>query len=325
VTHETNRSFTLVGPFWSDIGPQSATVNLAPLFFHWHDRTHTRNGVVPFFFQESGPDYTTLATPLFVYARDHAESTVITPLYQNHRGLTSFDSVLPLFFYSRSPRLGQSTVVVFPFMFNTSSPTGYAWGAFPFAARFREYGRYDTVVTPLFAHSEIPERHSTFTWIFPTIHRETSPDSSLLNIYPLVWSAHGRGWHHRVFFPLYWDIGSRELRREITIVAPLFGRVRNGDDMTQWSFPNHVYWESRHDGFRAFGWDNFPFAQYGEPRRGDFYWSAFEGLVGYRRQGSYEQLRLFWIPIDLRGSRGSQGGGSQQARGGRAGDVLLDM
>ncbi|MEI8258082.1 MAG: hypothetical protein WCJ30_20590, partial [Deltaproteobacteria bacterium] len=334
LNHDTNRSFTLVGPFFAETGPNLSSYNLAPIFFHRHEGQNTRVTFVPLFHHESGPNRFALVTPLGGYYREGSESTVILPLYQNHRGRNLLDAVAPLFFYARTPSLGSHTLVVGPVV-HSESNTGYAWGIFPLLGRFHEHGRYDTTATPLFVHSEVFPTRTSSTWVFPTFHAESTPTSAFFNVYPLVFTAHGPNWHHNVVAPFVWDIGNRDTGTQVTVVAPFFARVTDRRSMTQWVFPNQVYWESRGSGERSFGWDFFPFVQYGEPHRGDHYWSILEGLVGYRQQGSYRQMQLFFIPFGIGGhpptsSASPEPSGSPspspgpQARG-RGADVLIEM
>ncbi len=325
VNHETNRTFTLVGPFFAETGPNLSSYNFAPLFFHRHEGNTTRVTFLPLFHTVSGPNQFTLITPVAGYTRDGSESTLVLPFYQNHRGRTDLDAIAPLFFYSRTPSLGSHTLVVGP-VFHAASNTGYAWGMFPLLGRFHEYGRYDTTATPLFVHSEVFPTRSSTTWVFPTFHRESAPDHSFFNFYPLVFTARGRHWHHNVVFPLVWDIGNEESGQQVTVVAPFFVRVADRRSMYQWVFPNHMYWESRSGGARtSFGWDFFPFAQYGEPRRGDHYWSILEGLVGYRRQGSYQQMRILYIPFGIGGTAPSSSSSPPPQARGRNADTILEM
>lgn len=322
VAHHDERTFTLVGPYFSDVGPGVASYNFAPLFFHWHDRTSHRTTVVPLFHTESGPSRFMLVTPLGGYVRHDGESTLVLPFYQHHRGVTDWDAVMPLFYYSRTPRLGQRTLIAGP-VFWSSSPSGSGWGVFPFVARFQEYGRYDTLVTPLFARVIVPPERRSVTWVFPTVHAESAPDYRFFNVYPLLFTARGRDWHHNVFFPLVWDVGNRATGSQITVVAPFYVRVADRNSSTRWIFPNFVSWDSVREGQRSFGWDLFPLVQYGEPRPGDMYWSVLHGLVGYRRQGSYQQYRLFWIPFGTSGPAVLSA--RDVRRGGGTTDTLMEL
>ena len=93
-----------------------------------------------------------LVTPLFGYFDVDDESTLITPLYQNHRGTSLLDAVAPLFFWSRDHRHGSAAVVIPPLLFaHVDDPASSTTVSFPFFARFREHGRYTTWVTPLVA------------------------------------------------------------------------------------------------------------------------------------------------------------------------------
>jgi hypothetical protein len=236
--------------------------------------------------------------------------------------------------------VGSSTTSVGLIGFHTENPSGYAWAVFPFAARFHEYGRHDTWATPLFVHSDVVSTHSTVTWVFPSIHVETSPTRTLANVYPFFWHAHGAGWNHTVLAPLFAEVNS-ESRAQHILLTPFYATVRGRTSTYNWAFPNVLWWEENHLGERSWGWDVAPFVQYGRPHPSDEYWSVFYGLVGFRRQGSYQQGRLFWIPFGMGGTPptsegdgggggsspapGSAGGGAEHARGGGNGDVRIEM
>jgi len=317
-----NRSFTLVGPLILETTPTSTSYNFAPVFFHWHDRTNARTTFAPLFHTETGPDRFTLVTPLGGYARNGRETTLVLPFYQNHRGTTQLDAIAPLGFAFQDPRRGVSSFGFLPGFVHSSSPTGYGWGLFPFMARLHEYGRYDTTATPLFVHSNSMETRSSVTWVFPTFHHEQSPTSWAFNIYPLWYSAGGREWHHTVFFPFFGDVGNRT-QGTGTFVSPLFARVTTRANTTSWIPPFNFWWEGTQHGERYNGLDAAPFFQYERRAQSSERWSVFYGLVGWRRQGSFEQLQLFWIPIDLRGHPPSQTPpASQRASNG---DVRMEL
>jgi hypothetical protein len=323
-SYDDNHTFHVTGLFFYETGPHLESYNLAPIFFHRHDRDRTRVTFIPFFHAETGPQHFTLFTPLGGYTRDHDESTLITPLYQNHRGITDVDAVAPFFFYSRTPRLGRRTFALLPFGFYSESNTGYSWGLFPFVARFHDYGRRDAIVTPLFVHSYNRATQNSITWVFPSIHAETHPGSHFFNIYPLVYTAGGPTWHHTIFAPFYWDVTSRDSGTQYNVVFPFFVRVADRRSVTEWVFPNHIYWErTDSEGYRGSEWDFFPFVQFGRPHRDEEYWSVLHGLVGHRRAGSFEQTQVFWIPFTTRGSPSSSA--PQRARRERNGDVLFEM
>jgi hypothetical protein len=327
--HSLNRSLTLVGPVWTESWPDGGTFNFAPLFFHAHDRNGARTTFLPFFHTEQGPNRFSFFTALGGYARNGGETTLVTPFYQNHRGATQLDAVTPFAYVYRDPRRGATvTAVPLPLpIVHSQSPTGNAWGVFPFILRAHEYGRYETTATPLFVHSNVTATNSTVTWVFPTFHRETAPTYSVFNFYPLVYSARGSGWYHTVVAPFFASIGNRNTGQQITL-SLFYGRVSTPTTYTQWVFPNVITFGQTRAGSNSWGVDVAPFVQWGSPRTGDAYWSVFYGLVGYRRQGSYEQLRLFYIPINLRGTPPSSGSGSGSSSGSaqaRSDNVRLEL
>ncbi|MDP3276778.1 MAG: hypothetical protein Q8Q09_16380 [Deltaproteobacteria bacterium] len=321
---ETNARLTVVGPFWTSSTPTSVSVNFAPIFFHSHDRTSSRTTVLPLFHTEWSREHFTLITPLAGYTRVGNESTLITPLYQNHRGATQLDAIAPFFYYGRDPRLGTSTLQVLNFVHNRR-PTGYSWTFFPLIGRIHEEGRFDTTITPLFAHSNNQTQRSTTTWVFPNIHVERSPEHRVVNVYPFWFSAAGRGWHHNVFFPFVWDIGNRTEGRQVTVIAPFYAHSGDRTGYTRWAFPDVFWWRHGSGETLSWGYDIAPFFQYAEPHPGDYSWTVLYGLAGHRRQGSYEQTRVFWATIDHSAPPGTVTQRRASTTAPRTRDTLLDL
>lgn len=320
-----NRQLTVVGPFWTERTPNSLSVNVAPLFFHAHGRGWARTTVFPLFHTEESREHFTFATLLGGYTRVRDESTLVLPFYQNHRGATAFDSVAPFFYYGRDRRSGTSTVQVLNFVHSTR-PTGSTTVLFPLFAHIHEEGRFDTTITPVFGHSYDQMRRSRIV-VAGNVHYESSPEHRVLNIYPLLYTAAGRRWHHNVFFPFVWDVGNRDEGRQTTVIFPFYAHVGDRRGYTRWAFPDVIWWRHGSGETLSWGYDVAPFFQYGEPRRGDYYWSVLYGLAGYRRQGNYEQTRVFWATIDNRRAPSPpRASGSTTARNERPSrDVIVDL
>ena len=268
-----DRHLTVVGPFWTERSPGSLSVNLAPLFFHAHTRTDSRTTLFPLFHTESSREHFTLVTPVGAYTRAGGESTLILPFYQNHRGISQLDAIAPLFFYARNPRAGTSTVSVLNFVHSTR-PTGYSWAFFPLIGRIREEGRFDTTITPLFAHSYDESRRASTTWVFPNVHVERSPSHRIVNVYPLFFHAATREWHHNVLFPFVWDVGNRTERRQTTVVFPFYAHVGDRGGYTRWAFPDVFWWRHGSGETLSWGYDIAPFFQSAEPRRGGLLYTS---------------------------------------------------
>jgi hypothetical protein len=322
---DDNRQLTVVGPFWTEQTSNGTSVNFAPLFFHGHGRGWARTTVFPLFHTEHSREHFTFATLLGGYTRVRDESTLVLPFYQNHRGTTAFDSVAPLFYYGRNRYTGTSTIQVLNFVHSTR-PTGSTTVLFPLFAHIHEEGRFDTTITPVFGHSYDQMRRLRIV-IAANVHFESSPAHRVFNIYPLLYTAAGRGWHHNVFFPFVWDLGNRDEGRQTTVLFPFYAHVGDRRGYTRWAFPNVIWWRHGSDETLSWGYDIAPFFQYGEPRRGDYYWSVLYGLAGYRRQGSYEQTRVFWASIDNRRPPSPpRASGSTTARNDRPShDVIVDL
>jgi hypothetical protein len=121
-----------------------------------------------------------------------------------------------------------------------------------------------------------------------------------------------------VFFPFVWDIANEEEGRQTTVIFPFYANVGDRHGYTRWALPNIFWWQHGSGDTLSWGYDIAPFFQYGEPRRGDHYWSVLYGLAGYRKQGNYEQTRVFWATIDNRRPPASSGGGSSESSSGAA-------
>lgn len=264
--HTSNRvegtDTTVVGPFWTRGTPESRSFNLAPIFFHRHDRTTSRTTLFPLFHTYSGPNERTLVTPLFVYDREGDTSTLVTPLYQRHRGATNWDAVLPFFYHSREPRTGAHTEAFFPLFYHRATEATNTW------------------------------------WVLPTVHSHREPGSSYLNVYPLVYTGHDGPRRHTVVAPFFFDFANSETGTRATVVTPLFWRFSTPDSVHM--LAGNFLWISHvREGVRSYEWHLLPIFSYARPRPEDLSWNVLFGLVGYRRQGTHSQLRLFYIPINL--------------------------
>ncbi len=260
--HDDGSALTVVGPFWSRTHPQGLSINLAPLFFYSRDATSSSTTILPLLHLSSGPDYRTVASPLWVYARSGNATTFVTWLYQNHRGDTNWDAVAPFFFSSRDPRLGAHTEAVFPFYYHRQSPAGSMW------------------------------------WALPTLHHESDGHDWFTNAYPFVYPGRSGDATHTVVAPFVWDFDNPDTDSHATVVAPFFWRFRHHHDVTQ--LAGNVLWISGEtaDG-PSYEWHILPLFSYARPRPTDVSWSVLFGLAGYRRYGTHAQMRLFWVPINL--------------------------
>lgn len=252
---------TVIPPvYWTKKGDESS-FGIAPLLFH-HENNEGSGWTIPplvFHYSHYG-DETKLVTPLATWLKDGDESTLLTPLYQRHRGETNMDAVAPFFFYWSDPREGASSIT-----------------------------------TPLFHHYEAPGRSST--WILPTLQIETTPVDTTVNLHPILYSSSSEKSRHLVLAPLYWDFENYETGSRATVGFPLFWRFRTEDSVS--TLVGNTYYHSRTKN-GVTGWEVhvFPFFSYGVPRPGEHWWNILYGLVGYTHEGDVNTTRVLWVPID---------------------------
>jgi hypothetical protein len=259
---DEDRSLTVVGPFWTTSSPDSFSVNLAPVFFHRHDRTSSRTSILPLLHLAAGENSRTVITPLFYYGRQGESSTFVSWLYQNHRGRTNWDAVAPFFFSSREPATGAHTEALLPLFYHRATLNTNTW------------------------------------WVAPTVHYEREGRDWFFNIYPLVFTGRTGARTHAVLGPLYARFTNAETGSDLMMVTPLFWRYRDPESQTI-VIPPVLYMESQRQGVRSYEWHVLPLFSYARPRPEDLSWNFLFGLVGYRRSGTHHQLKLFWAPINL--------------------------
>jgi hypothetical protein len=261
---DENRSLTVVGPFWYTRSPEAISFNLAPLFFHHHDRTSSRTTFAPLFHIDASPERRTVVTPFFYWGRRGDERTFVSWLYQYHRGTTDWDAVAPFFFSSRERVTGHHTEALLPFFYHRSTSNS----------------RTLFVLPPLF-HYEREGRD----WFF--------------NAYPLLTFLGGNEERsYTVLGPLFARFQNHRERTDFMMVTPLFWRYSTPESNTL-VIPPVLWMESQRQGVRSYEWHLLPLFSYARPRPEDVSWNILFGLIGYRRSGSHRQLRLFYAPIDL--------------------------
>ncbi len=272
---------TVVGPVVYKTAPGSLVFDILPLFLHKNDEKSVSTTLLPLFHSSSnkknGSDL--LVTPLFVTARDETGGrTLVTPLYSRYRGRTTLDvagPIVPLFVHYHDPDTYKHTYLFGPVL-TSSSPTG------------------SSVLTPLFGHwNEYGVSKST--WIFPTFHHTTTTDGWDFNVYPFLFTGRDKTSSHSVLAPIFWDFVAPKKRS--TVVFPVFWRFADDEGTTQLAL-NTLYLEK--PSTKGPNWDFYflPLFHVGEQPQGNS-WDVLFGMVGYKRDGGYKQLKLFWIPIDL--------------------------
>lgn len=272
---------TVIGPVLYKTAPGSVVFDVLPLFLHNKDEDSSMTTLLPFFHTSNNKKdgKSILVTPLFISARDaEGGRTLVTPLYSQYRGRTTLDvagPIVPLFVHYHDPDRYRDTWLLGPVL-HSSDPTGYS------------------VLTPLFGHWH-DYGVSRSTWIFPTFHHSTEPNGWGFNIYPFLYTGRDGGSSHRVLAPVFWDFAAPKKRS--TVVFPVFWRFADDEGTTQLAL-NTLYLEK--PSTKGPNWDFYflPLFHVGEQPQGSA-WDVLFGFVGYKREGSYKQLKLFWIPIDL--------------------------
>lgn len=278
---DNNKQTTVVGPVIYKTAPGSVTFDVLPLFLHHKDEDASATTFLPFFHSSSNKKDGTslLVTPLFLTSRDQIGGrTVVTPLYSQYRGRTTLDiagPIVPLFAHYHDPDRYRDTWLLGPVL-TSSDPTGWS------------------VLTPLFGHWQDYGVKRT-TWIFPTITQTTETDGWAFNIHPFLYTGRSGKDTHNVVAPVFWDFNSPKKRS--TVVFPVFWRFADDEGTTQLAL-NTLYLEK--PSTKGPNWDFYflPLFHVGEEPQGSS-WDVLFGFVGYKRQASYKQLKLFWIPIDL--------------------------
>jgi hypothetical protein len=280
---DAHKQTTLVGPVYSRTSPTSTVLDVFPLFFHNHGTengaSYTTTGLLPFFWSSKSDTSNTIGTPLFVYSKDKDSTTVVTWVYSQYRGRTSLDlagPIVPLFAHWTDPDLFKESYYVFP-TYWSKSPTGSALFT-PLFGQWREAGVSRT------------------TWVFPTFVHSVDATSWSFNFHPLVYTGADADSSHTVVAPFYWDFVGAHYRT--TVGFPIFWRFRDDEGVTQVAL-NTLYMERKAGkGQKSTDFYFLPIVHVGDQPDGNS-WDVLFGLVGYKRVGTYKQLSLFWLPIDL--------------------------
>lgn len=275
-------STTWAGPVLYKSAPKRTVLDVFPLLFHNHGiedgEGYTSTTFLPLFHYSRSATKNLLVTPLFGHAKDDEGETTITPVYSRYRGRTRLDlagPIIPLFAHYVDPDAYRESYLVGP-VWTSSDPRNFS------------------VITPLFAH--FAERGvGRTTWVFPSIVHSTDRDGWSFNLHPLVYTASSKDSWHDVVAPIWWDFGSAKKRS--TVLFPVFWRFRDEEGTTQVAL-NTVYLDRKSS--RGTSWDFYflPVFHVGDSPNGSA-WDFLFGFVGYKREGSYKQLKLLWIPIDL--------------------------
>lgn len=278
---DNSKNMTVVGPVLYKSAPGRVVFDILPIFLFNRDEDSSSTTLLPLFHSSSNKKdgRSLLVTPLFLTSRDLTGGrTVVTPLYSQYRGRTTLDlagPIIPLFVHYQDPDIYKESWLFGP-VWTSKDPTGWS------------------VLTPLFGHWHDYGVKRT-TWIFPTIQHTTEQSGWAFNIHPIIYTAKDTTSSHTVLAPVFWDFVTTKKRS--TVVFPVFWRFADEEGTTQLAL-NTLYLEKPSS--KGPNWDFYflPIFHVGEEPQGNS-WDVLFGLVGYKRQGSYKQLKLFWAPIDL--------------------------
>lgn len=281
---------TVVGPVISQSNPKRNIFDVAPLFFHITGKPET-GGVVeshttlfPLFHYGHSPTQNLFIVPGYLRRRTPTVDTIITPLFthsttrNNSTNLTMVGPIFPIYYRKTDVDIGYSATGVFPFFYNSSSPT------------------HSTFAIPLFGRSESYNISRTY-WIFPSIVYDRSITGWEVDIHPVVYLGREKKKEHTVLAPFFWDFASPKGRT--TIGFPLYWRFTDTNDGTVTQITaNTLYREKRAVGGTDWQFHLLPLFSYGQSPQGS--WSnLLFGLLGYDADGPQTKIKFFWIPITV--------------------------
>ena len=220
-TQERTRQF---GPFIAVDSPQGSARALFPLWAHYRDDNESGTWVFPTFYQRRHKDSYALDTlmPLFWYSRSNSHATtVVGPFYRswaNHGdGTSHFNTGLaPLFVYAR----------------NTER-------------RF--------LLTPLFYNRDNYQDGTGRLIAALLFYRGTRPDGHTTVGFPLYWSGRTGARSYTVLFPIVWHFRDDNEKTSTTIAGPFYSSTldqgEGKSERTRGLLP--IAWYSRDDDKRT--------------------------------------------------------------------------
>ncbi len=275
----TESWFNLWGPIVRAHWPTLEAFHVAPFFFRVWGEHEDHITIPPLLFHYGyTPTSSLLVTPLFATAHgDHGEETFASWLYARYRGKTRLDMVTPFFWHYENPSIYYKMNLLFPFVYQASSPTQSDLAIFPFYGSFHREGISDTTfVTPFFEYTK-----SITGWSF--------------NFLPLMYLSRDREHSSNIFLPLYYDSSYPTTRT--TIAFPFFWRFANETSLTQLVL-NTFYYEHKLGSGTEWQVHFFPVTSFGGGPN-SYFWNVLYGLVGFSRNGAASTMKLLWIPFKL--------------------------
>jgi hypothetical protein len=275
------RTLDIYGPFYRESLAKRELFHVLPFYWSIWGKDERHTTLFPFFHYGWERNASLLVTPLFLNAKSNeGYETFATWGYARYRGRTELDMLTPLLWLYRDPDINLNQTLLFPFYYRRTSPREDSIAVFPFFGKFERFGiSTDTWVTPFFRHT-----HDLTGWS--------------TNIHPLAYFGRSGNESHAVVAPVFWDFAGPASRA--TVVAPVFWRFAKPDSLTQ-LVGNLLYTEQRLGRGTEWKIHVLPAFSYGETPDGHS-WDVLFGLVGYKRQADFTQLKLFWLPITLSGT-----------------------
>jgi len=291
---------TVVGPVITKSDPKRSVFDVAPLLFTINGKPET-GGVhefhytlFPLFHYGRDPDKSLFVLPGYLRRVTRTADTLVTPFYthattrNDSTSLTVVGPIVPIYYRATDIDIGYSALGIFPFFYNSSSPTGR------------------TFATPLFARSENYNVSRT-NWIFPTIVLQNDTKGWEVDVHPIVYLGRNERSTHTVLAPILWDFASPKGRT--TVGFPLYWRFADSTDGSVIQVAaNTLYKEKRVPGGSDWQFHLLPIFSYGQSPSGSWANILF-GLLGYDHDGPTTKIKTFWLPITV------AGGGSAAVQG----------
>jgi hypothetical protein len=315
------RVFRLFTPiFWFHRKPKLDQGGI--LLYHWRNEAKLR--------------FRTLFPFLWSFKRPAKKENTFFffPFYYRFRSFGIKDDVVFPFFW-RFSSIEKRDLFIFPLFLDLHKYyEKRTFGLLPFFIHHQRYydGFKRTYVFPVFLYTRghlfyhfmmLPivyvgrDREASHQVVAPLFFRFWDPGGRDLVIFPLLWDfINNRGkerstiffpffWRFRsdmgissVGFPLWWDFRRFEPRSRASVFFPFFWRF-DSPERTVTVALNMIYIRGKKKGWPSWSFHFFPLFSIGRPGPGNISWSLLYGLLGYQRQGSYQRIKILWIPINI--------------------------
>lgn len=299
--------FPLLLSYWKK-SPKLKQGGIA-VFYHWYQfEGEYRNMYSPLVWKWG--DKRTLKknfllAPLFYKGKSPVENnTMVGMVYWNFHNfhLSRTFSIAPLFAIKKSLKGEGFRTWIFPTIDFGKNPNGYHARFHPLFYMGKEKKKKHLVVAPIFWNFKNEEEKNTVAFPFWWNLDNTKQKRLRRVVFPFWWQFDDGKYKetNRIAFPFFWDFQRLEQKKRTTLTfPPLFWRVKD-----QYSSRTGVLNVSIHKGklkgndFWTF--NLFPLVLLGKPPAPTgARWELLHGLIGWRRQGQFKELKLFWIPFSI--------------------------